>query len=336
MKKILNQRYSKYILLGIVLSLFPLLQEIGIIKSSTITTFGTILFYAIVAIGLNVLLGYSGLISLGTAGFMGLGAYMSAYLTEDMGLPFIVSLIISVAVPLIIGVLVGLVSLRISGMYLAIATLAVAEILKKIFVEFDSITGGFSGKNAGYPSLFGLELNRDTTFIFIVVLLVIVMILTDNFINSSTGRALLTMRVSEAAAQAMGINLLKYKLTAFALATGYAALGGVIYVHFIRFSYPSNWNLLLSLQILAVIVIGGLRTISGPIIGSIIVFGVPDLILKQLPVIGSIDGLAYIFTGILIIVVILFYPYGLIYLGHDIKKYFKKKKVKVDELNTNA
>ncbi len=336
MKKILNQRYSKYILLGIVLSLFPLLQEIGIIKSSTITTFGTILFYAIVAIGLNVLLGYSGLISLGTAGFMGLGAYMSAYLTEDMGLPFIVSLIISVAVPLIIGVLVGLVSLRISGMYLAIATLAVSEILKKIFVEFDSITGGFSGKNAGYPSLFGLELNRDTTFIFIVVLLVIVMILTDNFINSSTGRALLTMRVSEAAAQAMGINLLKYKLTAFALATGYAALGGVIYVHFIRFSYPSNWNLLLSLQILAVIVIGGLRTISGPIIGSIIVFGVPDLILKQLPVIGSIDGLAYIFTGILIIVVILFYPYGLIYLGHDIKKYFKKKKVKVDELNTNA
>lgn len=336
MKKILNQRYSKYILLGIVLSLFPLLQEIGIIKSSTITTFGTILFYAIVAIGLNVLLGYSGLISLGTAGFMGLGAYMSAYLTEDMGLPFIVSLIISVAVPLIIGVLVGLVSLRISGMYLAIATLAVAEILKKIFVEFDSITGGFSGKNAGYPSLFGLELNRDTTFIFIVVLLVIVMILTDNFINSSTGRALLTMRVSEAAAQAMGINLLKYKLTAFALATGYAALGGVIYVHFIRFSYPSNWNLLLSLQILAVIVIGGLRTISGPIVGSIIVFGVPDLILKQLPVIGSIDGLAYIFTGILIIVVILFYPYGLIYLGHDIKKYFKKKKVKVDELNANA
>lgn len=335
MKKILNQRYSKYILFGIVLSLFPILQEIGIIKSSTITTFGTILFYAIVAIGLNVLLGYSGLISLGTAGFMGLGSYISAYLTEDMGLPFIVSLIISVAIPLIIGVLVGLVSLRISGMYLAIATLAVSEILKKIFVEFDSITGGFSGKNAGYPSLFGLELNRDTTFIFIVILLVIVMILTDNFINSSTGRALLTMRVSEAAAQAMGINLLKYKLTAFALATGYAALGGVIYVHFIRFSYPSNWNLLLSLQILAVIVIGGVRTISGPIIGSIIVFGVPDLILKQLPVIGSIDGLAYIFTGILIIVVILFYPNGLIYIGHDIKKYFKKKKVKGNELNTN-
>ncbi len=336
MKKLLENRYIKYILFGVVLALLPLLQQMGIIKSSTVTIFGTILFYAIVAIGLNVLLGYSGLISLGTAGFMGLGAYLSAYLTDDLKLPFLVSLIISIVVPLLIGLLIGLVSLRISGMYLAIATLAVAEIFKKIFIEFDNITGGFSGKRAGYPNLFGITLDRDTTFILIVVLLVIVMILTDNFIHSATGRALLTMRVSEAAAQAMGINLLKYKLTAFAIATVYASLGGVLYVHFIRFSYPATWNLLLSLQILAVIVIGGVRTISGPIIGSIIVFGIPELILKQLPVIGSIDGLAYIFTGILIIVVILFYPNGLIYIGKDIKKYINKKKVKVNELNANT
>lgn len=336
MKRLFENRYSKYILIGVLLASLPLLQEIGIIKSSTITIFGTILFYAIVAIGLNVLLGYSGLISLGTAGFMGLGAYLSAYLTDDLGLPFILSLVISIIVPVVIGLLIGLVSLRISGMYLAIATLAVSEIFKKIFIEFDNITGGFSGKTAGYPEIFGFSLNRDTTFIFIVVLLVIVMILTDNFIHSATGRALLTMRVSEAAAQAMGINLLKYKLTAFAIATVYASLGGVLYVHFIRFSYPATWNLLLSLQILAVIVIGGVRTISGPIIGSIIVFGVPELILKQLPVIGSIDGLAYIFTGILIILVILFYPNGLIHIGKDIKKYIDKKKVKVNELGANT
>ncbi|EOR27865.1 inner-membrane translocator [Clostridium sartagoforme AAU1] len=336
MKKLFENRYSKYILLGIILASLPLLQDMGIIKSSTITTFGTILFYAIVAVGLNVLLGYSGLISLGTAGFMGFGAYLSAYLTQDLKLPFLVSLIISIIVPLIIGLLIGLVSLRISGMYLAIATLAVSEIFKKIFIEFDNITGGFSGKTASYPEIFGFGLNRDTTFILIVVILIIVMILTDNFIHSSTGRALLTMRVSEPAAQAMGINLLKYKLTAFAIATVYASLGGVLYVHFIRFSYPATWNLLLSLQILAVIVIGGLRTITGPIIGSIIVFGVPELILKQLPVIGSIDGLAYIFTGILIIIVILFYPHGLIYIGKDIKKYINKKKVKVNELNANT
>lgn len=326
MKKILDLRYTKYIIFGIILALMPVLQDMGVLKSSTITIFGTILFYAIVAIGLNILLGYSGLISLGTAGFMGLGAYISAYITEDLGLPFIVALIVAIAIPLIIGVLIGLVSLRISGMYLAIATLAVSEIFKKLFIEFDKFTGGFSGKNASYPEIFGIALDRNSTFILIVVILVLVMIITDNFINSSTGRALLTMRVSESAAQAMGINLLKYKLISFALATVYSALGGVLYVSFIRFSYPSTWNLLLSLQILAVIVIGGLKTLWGPIVGSLIVFGVPELILKQLPVIGSIDGLAYIFTGILIIAVVLFYPNGLIYLGRDLKKIFNKKK----------
>ncbi|MDZ5034928.1 ABC transporter permease subunit, partial [Clostridium perfringens] len=119
MKKLLENRYIKYILFGVLLAFLPLVEQMGIIKSSTVTIFGTILFYAIVAIGLNVLLGYSGLKSLGTAGFMGLGAYLSAYLTGDLKFPFIVSLIIYIVVPLLIGLLIGLLSLRISGMYLA-------------------------------------------------------------------------------------------------------------------------------------------------------------------------------------------------------------------------
>jgi len=326
-KKIIALRYSKYILLGLILASFPALQEMGFIRSATVAIFGTILFYAIVALGLNVLLGYSGLVSLGTAGFMGFGAYMTSILTGDLGIPFIVSLAISVIVPTAIGLLVGLVSLRITGMYLGIATLAVSEVFRQIFGEFDTITGGFSGKRAEFPSFFGFTFDRDMTFILLVAILILLMILTDNFIHSPVGRALLTMRASEAAAQAMGINLLKYKLMAFALATAYAALGGVLYAHFIRFSFPDTWNLMLSLQILAVIVIGGLRTISGSIIGSIIVFGVPPIILTRLPVIGDIDGLAFVFTGVLIIIVILFYPNGLVHIGHDIKKIFRKKRV---------
>lgn len=327
MKKMMRSIYGKYILFGILLTATPLLHSLGLLSSSTVTIFGTIIFYAIVGIGLNVLLGYSGLISLGTAGFMGLGAYLSAYLTNDMKLPFIVSLIISVAVPLLIGLIIGLVSLRIEGYYLAIATLGVAEIFRQVFIEFEAITGGFSGKSASYPKIFSLvQLDRELTFVLMSIILVAVMILTYNFIHSATGRALLTMRGSEAAAQAMGINLLKYKVIAFAVATLYAGLGGVLYVHFIRFAYPSTWNLTLSLQILAVIVIGGMRTISGPIVGSFIVFGIPELILKRLPIIGNIDGLSFIFTGVLIIVVVLFYPSGLIYFGNDIKRYFHKKK----------
>lgn len=328
MKNFMNYRYSRYIIFGLVLISLPFLQKLGILKSSSIQILGNVMFYAIVGTGLNILLGYSGLISLGTAGFMGLGAYLSAYFTMDIGLPFTVSLILSVFIPVIIGLIIGLISLRIEGYYLAIATLAVSEIMRQVFVEFDFLTNGFSGKNANYPQLLSFfKLDRTFTFILLALVLVVIMILTDNFIHSRTGRALLTMRGSEAAAQAMGINMLKYKLMAFGIATLYAAIGGVLYVHFVRFAYPDSWTLTLSLQIVAVIVIGGMRTLTGPLIGSFIVFGVPELFLKRLPIIGDIDGLAFIFTGVLIIVVILFYPQGLAYSIHDLKGWIKRRKV---------
>lgn len=326
--KLFKNPYFKYLLVGLVFAAAPTLQSFGILTSASVTVLGTVMFYSVVGLGLNVLLGYSGLISLGTAGFMGMGAYLAAYFTQDLELPFLLSMVISVSVPLVIGLIIGLISLRIEGYYLAIATLGVAEIFRQVFVELDNFTGGFSGKNAGYPKLIpGLDwtLDKGTTYVLIAVVLTLFLILTHNMIYSRSGRALLTMRGSEAAAQAMGINLLKYRLVAFGIATLYAALGGVLYVHFIRFAYPSSWSVTLSLQILAVIVIGGMRTVTGPVVGSLVVFGVPELILKQLPIIGSIDGLAYIFTGVLIIVVILFYPNGVIYLGDDIKRFFKKE-----------
>ena len=326
--KILTYKHTKYLLFGLIMSLMPTLVSMGHMRNQTLIVLGSVLFYALVAIGLNVLLGFSGLVSLGTAGFMGLGAYMSAYLTGVLGWQFLLSMAVSTIVPVLLGVLVGLVSLRVSGMYLAIATLAVAEIFIRMFEQFTDITGGFSGMRASFPSFFGTTLNRGQTFIFIVVVLVIVMILTENFVRSVTGRALLTMRASEPAASAMGINLLKYKLLAFALATAYASLGGVLYVHFIQFAFPSDWNLLLALQILAVIVIGGLKSIMGAVIGSFVVFGIPQLWLPNLPIIGDINGLPFIFTGVLIIVVVLFYPNGLSQVGHDAMKLIRKARHK--------
>lgn len=327
--------YTDYLLFGVILCLLPILVQLGLLKYSYLTTVASILIYSIVALGLNLLVGYSGLVSLGTAGFMGLGTYLAAYLTADLGLPFELSLLISVAVPMVIGILTGLVSLRIEGYYLAIATLAISEILRKTFVEFESITNGFSGKKAGYPVLLGfLELGRNGTFILIVVFLVAIMIITHNLINSYTGRALSTMRGSEAAAQAMGINIYRYRLLSFALAVGYSALGGVLYMHFVKYTYPNAWTLTLSLNILAVIIIGGIRSIPGTILGAFVVFGVPDLILKRLPVIGSIDGAPYIFNGIMIILVILFYPIGLIHIKNDIRKIklkFNKRKESYSE-----
>jgi branched-chain amino acid transport system permease protein len=313
--------YINYIVFGLIMLMLPILVEKEVIKYSYLTIVAGILIYSIVSLGLNFLIGYSGLVSLGTAGFMGLGAYISAYLTINLKLPFEVSLIVSVAIPMVLGILTGLVSLRIEGYYLAIATLVISEILRKAFGEFTAVTNGFSGKSAGFPKLLnGKVLDRNSTYILIVVVLVIVIMITHNLINSYTGRALSTMRGSEAAAQAMGINIYRYRLLAFAVAVAFAALAGVLYVHFIKFSHPNTWTLLLSLNILAVIIIGGVRSIPGTILGAFIVFGIPDLVLKNLPVIGKIDGIPYIFTGVLIIVVILFYPAGLIHIWFNLKR----------------
>lgn len=319
-----------YVLFGLALCLVPLLVEFGMLRSSYITLVGSVIIYSIAAIGLNLLLGWSGLISLGTAGFMGLAAYIAAYLTVDLRLPFEVGLLMALAIPLIIGILVGLVSLKIEGMYLAIATLSVSEILRKSFEELGFITNGFSGKTAGYPKLLGFfQLDRNSTYVLLVIFLVGVMILIHNLINGQMGRALNAMRGSEAAAQAMGVHLLKYRLVAFALATGLAALSGVLYIHFIKYTYPPTWSLGMSLNILSAIIIGGVRNIYGTILGVFVVFAVPDLFLKNIPYFGSMPGFAYIINGVLIILVILFYPNGLIYLGNDMKKLWTKWKAKV-------
>lgn len=330
----LKNPYVQFILFGLVLATLPIMaQTFPFIKSGYIITIGGTLIYAIAALGLNLLLGYSGLISLGTAGFMGLAAYISAYLTVDLGWPFLASMAAAVIIPTIIGILVGLVSLKIEGMYLAIATLAVSEVIRKTFEEFDTFTNGFSGKAAKFPSFFNISLDRATTYYLIVIVMVLVMILMYNMVNGQLGRALNAMRGSEAASQAMGVNLLKYRLIAFAFATAFAALSGVLYVHFVRYSYPSIWSLKLSLDFLAMIIIGGLRSIYGTVLGAFIIFAVPDLFLKQIP---YFNQLSYMFNGILIILVIMFYPNGIVYLRYDIKKWWNKVFSRKGKINHDA
>jgi branched-chain amino acid transport system permease protein len=264
---------------------------------------------------------------------MGLAAYISAYLTVDLGWPFLASMAVAVIIPTIIGILVGLVSLKIEGMYLAIATLAVSEVIRKTFEEFDTFTNGFSGKAAKFPSFFNISLDRASTYYLIVIVMVLVMILMYNMVNGQLGRALNAMRGSEAASQAMGVNLLKYRLIAFAFATAFAALSGVLYVHFVRYSYPSIWSLKLSLDFLAMIIIGGLRSIYGTIIGAFIIFAVPDIFLKQIP---YFNQLSYMFNGILIILVIMFYPNGIVNLRYDIKKWWNKIFSRKGKLNNDV
>ncbi|MCL2188010.1 MAG: branched-chain amino acid ABC transporter permease [Defluviitaleaceae bacterium] len=314
-----SRPYSSYVIFGVLLALAPLMVNLGVLRFFHLTLIAGVVIYAIVALGLNLLMGYAGLVSLGTAAFMGVGAYLTAFFTQDLGMDFLPSIVLTVVITSILGILVGLLSLRVEGFFLAMATLAVAEILRQVFIEFTGFTNSFVGRTANFPEFFGFTMNRNQTFILLVVFLVLAMFVTQSFANSYTGRALSAMRGSEAAASAMGINIFKYRLIAFSVSTAYAGLGGALYMHFIRFTFPNVWMFTLSLMLFAVVVIGGVRSVAGTVVGAFVVFGVPDLILVNIPVIGDINGMAFVFTGVLIIVVVMYYPAGLIYIWHDIK-----------------
>ncbi|MBQ9032313.1 MAG: branched-chain amino acid ABC transporter permease [Parasporobacterium sp.] len=327
--RIYRNPYFRYIIFGAILALIPIASGMNILPSSYITIMGSVMIYSIVGIGLNLLLGYSGLISLGTAGFMGLAAYVTGYLSVNVNAPFIVALAVSIFVVVLIGVIVGFVSLRVAGIYLAIATLCVSEILRKTFEELEWLTNGFSGLNASFPRLFGIQLNRKSTYFLIVVVLILVMMLTHNLVKGQMGRALHAMRESEVAAQAMGVNLLKYRLVVFAIATAYAAIGGALYIFFIRFSIPGTWTMALSLNILGAVVIGGLRSIYGTVIGCFVIFAIPDIVLK--PLFGDVNGLQYVFSGLVVILVILFYPAGVKNMREDFFRLCRFLKKKINE-----
>ena len=188
------------------------------VQSALASTFA----YAIAAVGFCLLMGYSGLASLGIGGFIAIGCYSVYYIMNVSDMSFWVALAAALAVGSVIGLIVGFISLRIEGIYLVILTLGLSEILRNLFVALkDSIT-------MGNWELFGMKITRSDTIYVVTVLLVMVMIITHNLINSPTGRAMLAMKNSTAAAQAMGISLLKYRLLAFVICSIYSVLAGMI------------------------------------------------------------------------------------------------------------
>lgn len=327
---ILKKKQIQYILIGLVIAILPFVFGF---KRATVTMLDTVVIYSIVALGFNILLGYSGQISLGHAVFMGIGAYLSAYITMELELPFLLALLVSGLVPMVIGLLLGLVALRLEGHYLAIATLGLGVTIQHIFKEWTGFTGGFSGAKAAPASIGGwlfpefVFKSRESFFVLAVTILVILMIFAYNFLRSKTGRALIAMRNSEHAAQAMGVSLFKYKLIAFAISAFYAGIAGSLYMHLIRYSDPNTWSIELSLNLLAMVVIGGLATIGGSILGAAFIVIVPEL-LKEIPMLGEIRSLSTILTGVALILVIRFMPYGLVRTGKQIQLKLLERKNK--------
>ncbi|NLC42346.1 MAG: branched-chain amino acid ABC transporter permease [Erysipelothrix sp.] len=308
----LNNPKLGYLLIGLAFASVVLLVNMGVAKVSYLNVFGATMIYTIVALGLNLLLGYSGLISLGTAGFMGLAAYISGFIVDKSGLPFELGVIAAIVIPTLLGIIVGFISLKIEGIYLAIATLAISEIFREIFIQLDWFTNGSAGMIIkSYPKLLGVfQLDQKGMYLLICVVMVVVFILVHSLTNGYLGRSLNTMRSSDPAARAMGVNVFSQKIFSFALATALAALGGVLYVHFFRNSAPTTWTLNLSLTFLAIIVVGGFRSISGTLLGALLLYAFTEIFFKN-PAYPFLSNLTPIIQGALMIIFVIFWPNGI-------------------------
>ena len=285
--------------------------------------------FSIASIGFCLLMGYSGLASLGTGGFIGIGSYSVYYIMHEAELSLPLAILVAILVATVIGLAVGFISLRIEGIYLVILTLGLSEILRNVYMVVEDRI-----KVQNFE-LFGLVIKKQHSLYVVATVLVIIMIITHNIINSPTGRAMLAMKNSTAAAQAMGISLIKYRLMAFIICTIYAAVSGVMVMITIRSIQASNasgfYALITSLNILAAVIIGGFKSIWGAVFGSFIMYGMQTAILQDIPFFAENPEIITFISGGLVILVVMFFPGGLAQLLLEAKTIIKALMLKIKE-----
>ena len=262
--------------------------------------------YGVVALGLNLLTGLSGQISLGHAGFFAIGAYVATVATEKYGIPYPLAVIMAVASGWLIGLIVGFPAVRLRGLYLAIATLAFGIGVERTIYHFKDITGGPYGLAVSAPSIFGYTFDSSTKLYFLVLGIVVLAVLfLANVVSSRPGRMLVAMRDSPLAASSMGIDVSRLKVLAFAVSAAFAALGGVLYAPIINFIGVEHFTLWLSITFISMIVVGGLGSIAGSFLGAAFVVLVPELLRGF----GAYHQIIY---GLAMILVFMFWPKGLV------------------------
>lgn len=295
--------------------LLALLAAPIFLQSYWISQLSFVLIYAIAGLGLMVLAGFTGLLSIGHAAFLGVGAYTQAVLA-NAGVPFPVSLAAAALLSAAVGVAIGLPVLRVKGIYLAIATLAFGFIVEEGMVRWESVTGGNNGKVVKAVDLFGMQLNTEQSFYFLCLLIcVLVTLAVLNLLRSSTGRAFVAIRDSEISAQSMGIQLARYKTMSFALSAALVGIAGALYAHKLRFISPEQFGILQSIDLLLLVVVGGLGAVHGAFLGAIFLITMPQLIALCKdwlpPAIGQAPGLQSVVYGVVLMAFVLFEPLGL-------------------------
>ncbi|MDD2189999.1 MAG: branched-chain amino acid ABC transporter permease [Eubacteriales bacterium] len=309
------------LILSSIILTFALVQVlfmVGILNSFYEITIATICINIILAVSLNLVTGFTGQFSLGHAGFMSIGAYVCAIISMRMGSVggFIFGMLAGALAAAFVGVLIGIPTLRLKGDYLAIATLGMAEIVRVVFLNLE-ITNGAAGLN-GIP--------RYANWLWLFLFTVLAVVLINNFIKSSPGRACIAIREDEIAAESMGINTTKYKVIAFAIGAFFAGLAGGLYSSYFYFLKPDLFGFMKSVDILVIVVLGGLGSLTGSVIAAILLALITTFL-------QSFTAVRMIVYAALLVLIMIFRPQGL--MGskeiNDILKFrFRNKDEKIE------
>jgi len=260
----------------------------------------------IITIGLSLLMGYAGQISLGQAAFYGIGAYTTGILTTRFGFPIYLSLPIAILFTVTIAFLVGVPTLRLKGHYLAMATLGLGEIVHIVFNELSSLTGGPSGFGSiPLIRIFSVKLDNDTRYyIFVWAIVALVLFIALNIIHSRIGRALKAIHKEERTAATLGVHTARLKQMIFAISAGFAGLAGFLYAHYVTFLSPGTFSLHFSILLVTMVAVGGIEHIWGAVIGTVVLTILPE----YLRFFKDFDILIY---GIILMAIMLLRPEGL-------------------------
>jgi len=296
----MNKFFSKKIICVVLGILITYLILFGLMSANVINSYYTgiitlALINIVLAVSLNLIVGFTGQLCLGHAGFMSIGAYVSAMITQKAGMPFIASIFVGAIIACIFAALIGYPTLKLTGDYFAITTLAFCEIIRIIIMNIN-VVGGARGLT-GIP--------KKTTFTLAFLFMVITVVVIYNIIHSSQGRAMLSVRENEIAAESMGINAFKYKMIAFIIGAFFAGLAGGLYAHYMGYIQPVSFDFNKSIDYLTFVVFGGMGSLSGSIIATIVLTFLPEL-LRGL---GEFRMLIY---PLALIILMIFRPQGLL------------------------
>jgi len=265
-----------------------------------------VLIYTLASFGTNILTGYTNLISMAGAVFFGIGAYGTAILTSHFGVPLTLAMLIAAAIATVIGVLLALPVLRLEEVFLAIATLGFVMISMEIVKSGGELSGGENGMGAPGPVVFGVTLGERAYHLFVAVLLGIALWVARNLSHSRFGRGFLAVKGSETAARALGLNTTSLKLVAFGVCAFYTGLSGALYAPLVRFIDPSLFNIMVSISFVSMVIVGGLGSVLGSVLGAVFVIGAPQLLTYL-----GFDQFQRALYGVAMILTLMFLPDGL-------------------------